>query len=134
LTASASSSAGDAQAALTDRKPVYRYEIPEGLSPEEKNWFKTFQEGNFLSEGWQEISAEIMAKTAPEQRAMQKVALDNLGRKIGLEWCRPNSIRKVNSSMLQEWGDILRKTARTNPQKLAWAIAYIDQEVDAVLD
>jgi hypothetical protein len=51
-----------------------------------------------------------------------------------MEWSRPNAVRKVNSSMLQEWGDILRKTARTNPQKLAWAITYIDQEVDAVLD
>jgi hypothetical protein len=36
--------------------------------------------------------------------------------------------------MLLEWGDILRKTARTNPQQLAKAIEYIDQEVDAVLD
>jgi hypothetical protein len=51
-----------------------------------------------------------------------------------MEWCRPNAVRKVNSSMLQEWGDILKKTARKNPQQLASAIAYIDQELDAVLD
>jgi hypothetical protein len=51
-----------------------------------------------------------------------------------MEWCRPNATRKVDSSMLQDWGDILRKTARKNPQQLAKAIAYIDQEVDAVLD
>lgn len=126
--------ANEAQAALTDRTAEYRYEIPKSLSPEEREWFKTFQEGNFLSEGWQDISAEIMAKTPVEQRPTQKIALDNLGRKIGMEWSRPNAVRKVNSTMLQEWGDILRKTARTNPQKLAWAITYIDQEVDAVLD
>jgi hypothetical protein len=75
-----------------------------------------------------------MAKTPPEQQASQKVALDNLGRKIGMEWCRPNAVRKVNSSMLKEWGDILRKTARTNPQELPSAIAFIDRKVDAVLD
>jgi len=126
--------ASEAQAALTGRTSVYRYEIPESLSPEEKNWFKTFQEGNFLSEGWQQISAEIMAKTPPEQRSAQKIALDNLGKKIGMEWSRANDVRKVDSTMLQEWGDILRTTARKNPQQLASAIAYIDQEVDAVLD
>lgn len=126
--------AGEAQASTLSRGAGYHYEIPANLSPEEKTWFKVFQEGNFLSIGWQEISAEIMAKTPPEQRSTQKAALENLGNKIGMEWCRPNRVRKVDSSMLVEWGDILRKTARKNPQQLAKAIAYIDQEVDAVLD
>lgn len=126
--------ASEAQAALMDGRPGHRYVIPAKLSPEEQRWFKIFQEGNLLSEGWQEISAEILAKTPPEQRSSQKVALENLGNKIGIEWCRSNRVRKVDSSMLQEWGDILRKTARNNPQQLAKAIAFIDHEVDAVLD
>jgi hypothetical protein len=129
-----SSLAGEAQAALTGRIPVYQYEIPTQLNSEEKHWFKVFQEGNFLSDGWQDISSEILAKTPPEQRQTQRTALENLGKKIGMAWCRPNAIRKVDSSMLQDWGDILRKTARKNPQQLAKAIAYIDHEVDAVLD
>lgn len=126
--------ATDAQPAAPVGKVVYHYEIPENLTPAERSWFRTFQEGNFLSIGWQAISAEIMAKTPPDQQSSQKIALDNLGRKIGMEWCRPNAVRKVNSSMLKEWGDILRKTARTNPQELASAIAYIDRKVTAVLD
>jgi hypothetical protein len=129
-----SSFASEAQAALTGRMPGYQYEIPTTLNAEERHWFKVFQEGNFLSDGWQDISTEILAKTPPEQRQAQRTALDNLGKKIGMAWCRPNSIRKVDSSMLQDWGDILRKTARRNPQQLVKAIAYIDQEVDAVLD
>lgn len=126
--------ANEAQAALTGRSSTYRYEIPESLNADEKYWFKVFQEGNILAIGWQEISAEIMAKTPPEQRLEQKIALDNLGRKIGMEWSRPNSVRKVSSSMLQEWGSILRKTAKKNPQQLAQAIVFIDREVDGVLD
>ena len=126
--------ASEAQAALMGPASGYRYQIPAKLSPEEKTWFKVFQEGNFLSIGWQEISAEIMAKTPPEQQQAQRAALENLGNKIGMEWCRPNGIRKVDSSMLVEWGDILRTTARKNPQQLAKAIASIDQKVDAVLD
>ena len=126
--------ANEAQAALTGRTTAYRYEIPESLTPEERSWFKTFQEGNILSMGWQEISAEILTRTAPDQRQERRIALDNLGRKIGMEWCRQNRVRKVNSSMLQEWGGVLRKTAKKNPQQLAQAITYINQELDAVLD
>jgi len=129
-----SAQANEAQAALTGRTSTYQYEIPESLNAEEKSWFKVFQEGNFLAIGWQEISAEIMAKTPPEKRPEQKIALDNLGRKIGMEWCRPNKVRRVDSSMLQDWGDILRNTAKKNPQHLTQAIAHIDREVDAVLD
>ena len=127
-------SASEAQAALMGGSAGQRYVIPAKLSTEEQRWFKVFQDGNLISEGWQDISAEILAKTPPEQRPAQKVALENLGTKIGMEWCRANGVRKVNSSMLLEWGDILRKTARTNPQQLAKAIDYIDQEVDAVID
>lgn len=124
----------NAQAVLPQQHVAPQYEIPAQLTAEERDWFKTFQEGNFLSEGWQSIASEIMSRTPPEQQPGQKIALDNLGKKIGMEWCRPNAIRRVNSSMLKEWGDILRKTARTNPQQLASAIAYIDREVDSVLD
>lgn len=130
----ASAVAAEAQAALVGQPTGHRYEIPATLSSEERKWFKVFQEGNLLSEGWQDISAEILAKTLPEQRPSQKVALEKLGNKIGMEWCRPNQIRKVDSSMLREWGNILRTTARSNPQQLTKAIALIDQKVDAALD
>lgn len=127
--------ANEAQAALMGGSAASRhYDIPANLSAEEKSWFKVFQEGNLLVNGWQKISTEILAKTPAEQRQTQKIALENLGKKIGMEWCRPNEIRKVNTSMLQEWGSLLQKTARQNPKQLARAIAFIDQELDAVLD
>lgn len=112
---------------------AHSYGIPAKLSADEQRWFMVFQEGNFIAEGWQDISAEVLAKTPPEQRPAQKVALENLGTKIGTEWCRANEVRKVNSSMLQKWGEVLRKTARKNPHKLGNAIAFINQELDAAL-
>lgn len=126
--------ASNAQAALQSSAVSQSYTIPEHLSDEEKRWFKTFHEGNFLSEGWQEITAYLLARTPAEQRAAQKNALDNLGMKIALEWCRDNDVRKVDSSMLQEWGGLLKKTANTNPVDLPKTIAYIDDEVESVLD
>lgn len=126
--------AREAVASMTGPEAGHAYEIPASLTPEERKWFRVFQEGNFLSDGWQDIAAEILAKTAPEERPAQKVALDDLGRKIGMEWCRPNSVRRVNSAMLSAWGDILRATARKNPQQLAWAISFINQKVDAAIN
>lgn len=126
--------AADVQTKAVHKPVASPYAIPAHLTEEERSWFITFQEGNFLSEGWQAISAEIMAKTPPEQQSSQKIALANLGQKIGMEWCRPNAVRRVNSSMLKEWGDILRKTARTNPRQLSSAIAFIDREVNSALD
>ena len=131
---STASYANEAQASLTGRTSAYRYEIPENLNPEEKSWFKTFQEGNILSMGWQAIAAEILEKTSPEHRQDLKVSLETLGRKIGMEWCRQNRVRKVDTSMLQEWGDLLRKTAKKNPQRLVQTITFINQELDSVLD
>lgn len=129
-----SSFAADAQASLQAGAAHQGYVVPGNLSPEEKRWFKTFHEGNFLSEGWQEITAYLLVRTPEDQRKAQQTALDNLGRKIALEWCRANNVRKVDSAMLQEWGDLLKKTADENPAELPKTIAFIDQEVEAVLD
>ena len=124
--------ANDAQAALTDSE--IGNSVPGYLSDEEKQWFKTFYEGNLLADGWHEITAYLLSRTPEEERAAQRVALDNLGRKIVLEWARPNDVRKVDTDMLRDWGGVLKKTARENPEQLARVIAVIDQEVEAALD
>ena len=108
--------------------------MPGYLSDEEKQWFKTFYEGNMLADGWHEITAYLLSRTPEEERSAQRLALDNLGRKIVLEWVRPNDVRKVDTDMLRTWGSELKKTAKQDPQQLARTIAAIDQEVEAVLD
>ena len=124
--------ANNAQAALTDG--AGGHEVPGHLSDEEKQWFKTFYEGNMLADGWHEITAYLLSRTPEEERSAQRLALDNLGRKIVLEWVRPNDVRKVDTDMLRTWGSELKKTAKQDPQQLARTIAAIDQEVEAVLD
>ena len=124
--------ANNAEAALTDG--AGGHEVPGHLSAEEKRWFKTFYEGNLLADGWHEITAYLLSRTPEEERAAQRVALDNLGRKIVLEWARPNDVRKVDTDMLRDWGGVLKETARENPEQLARVIAAIDQEVEAALD
>ena len=87
-----------------------------------------------LADGWHEITAYRLSRTPEEERSAQRLALDNLGRKIVLEWVRPNDVRKVDTDMLRTWGSELKKTAKQDPQQLARTIAAIDQEVEAVLD
>jgi hypothetical protein len=36
--------------------------------------------------------------------------------------------------MLKEWGDELKKTARTNPEQLPEVIASIDEQLNSILN
>jgi hypothetical protein len=104
------------------------------LTPEERDWYKTFQEGTFLFSGWKEISEKILKSTPAELREHQRKRLEQLGRKIGMEWSRENAVRRVDNKMLKEWGDELKKTARTNPEQLPEVIASIDEQLNSILN
>jgi len=106
----------------------------DNLSQEERKWFKTFQDGTFFVDGWIDITKELLASTPEGLRESQKKHLEQLGLKIGLEWCKSNAIRRVDTKMLQQWGKSLKKTARKNPEQLSEIIVSIDQEVDNILN
>ncbi len=116
------------------RSATDQHEDLSSLTPEERDWYKTFQEGTFLISGWKEISKEILKSTPPELRDHQRKRLEQLGRKIGMEWSRENAIRRVDNKMLKEWGDTLKKTARTNPEQLPEVIASIDEQLNSILN
>lgn len=104
------------------------------LSAEELKWYKTFQEGTFLIDGWHDISAELLASTPEKYRDHQRKRLELLGEKIGLEWCKDNDVRRVDTKMLQEWGKTLKNIAKKRPEQLPEIIAVIDQELDDILN
>ena len=107
---------------------------PDRLSPEEQKRFRIFQEGTFLIDGWQAITEKLLANTPENLREQQKKRLDQLGLKIGLEWSKDNDIRRVDTRMLQQWGEVLKKTAKKNPEQLPEVIVSIDQEVNNILN
>ena len=103
---------------------------PEKLSAEEKEWFTTFQEGTFYVQGWKDITSEILAKITQEnEKRKLRQTLDNLGIRIGYEWSKSNDVRKINTDMLEQWGDTLQNTAEENPDKLPIVIAEIQRKV-----
>ncbi|MCI5132669.1 MAG: hypothetical protein D3904_14420 [Candidatus Electrothrix sp. EH2] len=103
---------------------------PAQLSEEEREWFTTFQEGTFYVQGWKDITSEILEKVTQEsEKEKLRQTLDNLGLRIGYEWSKRNDIRKINTDMLEQWGDTLQDTAEENPDNLPVVIADIQEKV-----
>lgn len=111
---------------------THQYDL-SNLTPDEKKWFNTFLEGTFFADGWQEISHNILLKIDAEEREAQRAVLNRLGYKIGLEWCRDNDERRINTPMLRKWGDQLQTTAEEEPRLLVEILKDINGEVDSLL-
>lgn len=126
--------AGVAEASTTSDHILCQQYDTTGLSAKERDWFLTFIKGNILSEGWGQITADILKHTPAEDHEMRSHELRQLGTKIGREWCRDNKIRRIDSGMLSDWGGRLRHAAKHEPQQLPEVIRYIDVQVDSLLD
>lgn len=110
-----------------------RSELVAHLSTKEKEWFKKFYEGVFVFVGWQEITDSILARYPLEERAEGYRFIKQLGFKIGSEWCRDNSVRKIDTTMLKTWGNRLRQATNQDWEQLTNVLEEIDNEVDRVL-
>jgi hypothetical protein len=106
----------------------------EQLSAREKAWFDTFQKGTLYARGWRDISSELVAKAPAEIKSDLQQRLETLGLKIGREWSKSNDIRKIDSSMLRQWGDMLQQAAERQPEHIPQVVAKLDQKVVALLD
>ncbi len=128
--------AQDAQAALIKGKSfvIEKFIIPNGLNEDEKRWYIKFQEGNFLVDGWQDIKSSILEQTPAANKEEQAKMLDNLGQKIGTEWCKENEIRKVDTTMLKVWGKDLKAMAKKDPSKLHSLLVSINNQLDNLAD
>lgn len=105
-----------------------------GLSAQERKWFLTFIKGNILAQGWGQITADLLRHVAREERERQRQLLNQLGTKIGREWCKNNDVRRIDTSKLSDWGSMLKQAAKKEPQRLAEVIRHIDCEVNSLLD
>ena len=105
-----------------------------GLTVEERQWFLKFVEGTFYADGWDEIANDILVKLSGDERQEKQEKLNELGNKIGREWCKNNDIRKIDTDMLRKWGSMLRSTAQDDPHLIAEVIDDIDGEVNSLID
>ncbi len=112
---------------------VNSIESLEELDDEARNWYVKFQKGGMFFDGWQEISEDVVAKVPDEEKLRTKVTMMALGVKIGCEWSKENDVRKISTSMLQDWGKQLSSTVDDSPDNLLVVINSIEYEVNELL-
>ena len=100
---------------------------------DEEEWFRKFYEGTFLIKGWRSRMKELLQPFPPAERDQIRDLLDNLGERIGREWARDNRVRRVDTPLLQKWGQDLSSARRKGPDVLAETIRNLDTEVDDLL-
>ncbi len=100
---------------------------------DEKQWLQKFYEGSFAVKGWNDYSREILRAVPGDGKAEIKTMLANLGEKIGREWSKDNSVRKIDTPMLKQWGGRLQASKDKGPSALTGEIEAIQGEVDRIL-
>ena len=76
---------------------------------------------------------ELLQPFSPDKKEKMRGLLDSLGEKIGREWAKDNAVRRVDTPLLQKWGQDLTSAKRKGPDVLAEAIRNLDTEVDDLL-
>lgn len=102
-------------------------------SKDEQEWLRKFYEGTFLVKGWKGRMKEILYDVSSEHKKETEKSLSNLGEKIGREWAKDNALRRIDSDMLQKWGEELRSVRKKGHAVLDETIRKIDSEVDNIL-
>ncbi|CAB1076513.1 hypothetical protein D1AOALGA4SA_4309 [Olavius algarvensis Delta 1 endosymbiont] len=100
---------------------------------EEQQWFRKFYEGTFLVKGWQSRMEEVLQAVPDSDKDTVEELLSNLGEKIGREWARENRVRRINTAMIQNWGEDLRRFKKKGADVLTEELRRLDAEVDKIL-
>lgn len=108
-------------------------EVLDQLSEQERQWYRRFQEGVLFFDGWSEISEELLAVFPKEEWPTRKVMMQRLGVKIGTEWAKDNDTRKIDTDMIQQWGDLLRGAFSQGTEETLTVLHTIEAEVDSIL-
>jgi len=99
----------------------------------EQEWFRKFYDGTFLVKGWKARMDELLDAVPESDKASMRTLLADLGEKIGWEWAKDNRVRRVDTPMLQQWGENLRTAKGRGADALVREIRNIDEELDALL-
>ncbi len=103
------------------------------MDAQEKKWFHRFYDGTWLVKGWKARMQEILSVFQSRDQDAVRSQMESLGHKIGREWARDNSVRRIDTSMLQQWGDDLSQARDKGAMVLAEEISRIERDVDEIL-
>jgi hypothetical protein len=100
------------------------------LNKDQQEWYRKFHEGSFLVKGWKARMNEVLGNISPEDKGEMGKLLETLGEKIGMEWSRPNDVRRIDTAQLQRWGKDLQNAGLKGAEALSRQIQQLDEEVD----
>jgi hypothetical protein len=103
------------------------------MSRKEEEWYKKFQEGSFVVKGWKSRTREIVKPFASSEKDRLEEKLHHLGEKIGREWSKDNSVRRIDTPMLQTWGNELLAAKDKGAAVLIEEIERLEKDVDQLL-
>ncbi len=80
-------------------------------------WIIRFYEGwAMFPAGWNDTEAQLLEGVDAERYPILKAKVSYLGHLVSGEWAKDNGVRRIHSSMLAVWGELLR-SAREQAEK-----------------
>ncbi|MDY6981525.1 MAG: hypothetical protein SV422_00405 [Pseudomonadota bacterium] len=70
-------------------------------------WVTRFYTGNGPVPGWLDMTEQVLERLPPERRGNIEARLFDLGGRIGAEWAKDNSVRRINTRAAGVWRDAL---------------------------
>lgn len=94
-------------------------------------WVSRFYTGNGAVPGWLDMTEQVLQRLPMEQHADISARLFELGGRIGREWAKDNTVRRLNTRSAGVWRDaLLEALARDD---LDAFLERLSADVDALL-
>ncbi len=96
-------------------------------------WVEQFYQGvDLYPLGWSELERALLAELDGPLREQAAPRLDRLGRKVGADWAKHNTLRLVTNAMLLVWSQVIQEAVDSG--LILTALVVIEEDVDALLD
>jgi hypothetical protein len=94
-------------------------------------WVTRFYTGNGPVPGWLDMTTRVLERVPSEVRADIAASLFELGARIGGEWAKDNSVRRLNTRSAGVWRDALLEALARD--ELDAYLERLSNDVDALL-
>ncbi|HKI21559.1 MAG TPA: hypothetical protein VKA15_26935 [Isosphaeraceae bacterium] len=96
-------------------------------------WVTSFYNGNAFSAGWsRQAKASVgVVKSATKQKELTEL-LNDLGKRISMEWAKDNGVRKISTADLNRWNSVIIRAQRAEKgtgDRLQAALLQVRAEV-----
>lgn len=99
--------------------------------PQYMDWVVRFYNGAGNVPGWSQMTQQVLQRLPVEQQNAIAPRLALLGRRIGAEWAKDNSVRLVDTGAVAAWRDALLEALAQND--LDPYLARLTADLDALL-